>query len=166
MPLKTKQIADKLGVSANTIRNYCTEFAEFLSSGATPGGGAERSYTETDIDLLATIAAWKKRRLTYEEIKEKLEKGEHWFEGIRFPREEAETDALVLIDQYYYSIKPFIQQLMAEREELKRQLREADREIGRLQALLDFGGIPTRDEVDELQRRIEELEGLLREAGL
>lgn len=163
MSFKTKQVADKLGVSPNTIRNYSSEFAEFLSDSASPEWGVERSFTEADLEILAAIAAWKKRGHTYKEIKRKLARGDQFMEDSHIAGDEAENYALAVIDQYRRTIEPVIRQLMADREALQERLMEAQREIGRLQALLDSGGTPIQTEVEDLQRRVEELERLIRE---
>jgi DNA-binding transcriptional MerR regulator len=51
-PLTPQQTAETLSVSAQTLRRWSVQFAEFLSADATPGRGRRRTYTVADLALL------------------------------------------------------------------------------------------------------------------
>ena len=51
-PLTPQQTAETLAVSAQTLRRWSLQFAEFLSADATPGRGRRRQYTVADLALL------------------------------------------------------------------------------------------------------------------
>src|SRR5512138_1169464 len=55
--LSPQQTADMLSVSAQTLRRWAVQFAEFLSQEAAPGRGRRRSYTLKDIDILRRAGA-------------------------------------------------------------------------------------------------------------
>lgn len=50
--LTPQQTAEVLTVSAQTLRRWSVQFAEFLSADATPGRGRRRLYTVEDVALL------------------------------------------------------------------------------------------------------------------
>ncbi len=71
-----KQVAEHLGVSDNTIRKQWTpEFADFISPTANPKRGVVRQYDENDIAVLETIAALRKKYVSYKDIHKELEAG-------------------------------------------------------------------------------------------
>lgn len=161
--MRTSQVANLLGVSDNTIRNYSKEFPEFLSESANPEKYAERYFTDLDVEILGVIVGWKKQGYTYEQIRDKLEKGHHLMEDQRFDRGESNR-ALMIIEQYQRQIdaltnlvieqsKSFERQM----DRLQQQLNEAHQEIGRLKAQLEAGSQPSTSEMSELSALIREL---------
>lgn len=71
--MKTGEVADRLHVAENTIRNWARRFADFLSDeGAGKPAGATREFAEADLYVLATIAELRDKGLTYEQVRSDL----------------------------------------------------------------------------------------------
>jgi DNA repair exonuclease SbcCD ATPase subunit len=88
--LTTKEVAEKLGISPTTVRKWADVFGEFLSTDATPGYRGVRDFTDDDLRLLSAVAFYRKQqRLSFEEILEKLRRGEYPTE----PRSEVQPPA-------------------------------------------------------------------------
>lgn len=47
--------AAQLGISASSLRNWCRDFADLLSDGASPAPGSERKLTDQDIAILLRV---------------------------------------------------------------------------------------------------------------
>lgn len=74
--MKTGEIAERLGVSDNTIRNWSRDYANYLSDqGAGLQPGATREFTQDDVIVLATIAEYRDSGLTHEQISDLLDEG-------------------------------------------------------------------------------------------
>ena len=76
----TKEIADALGVSGQTIRTYTQEFAEHLSDDATPPPGGRRRFTDDDLRTLRAAKSLLDCGLTYEVVRGRLAQGVHTVE--------------------------------------------------------------------------------------
>lgn len=63
-------------ISAETVRNWCDEFTEYLSPTAIPGKGKHRNFTEDDMRVFDLIAQMKGQGLTYEQIHASLNNGQ------------------------------------------------------------------------------------------
>ena len=70
-----KQAAVIIDTSITTIRNWSREFASYLSEGANPESGTERTYSESDIAVFNTISLLRSRRESFKTIHEKLKGG-------------------------------------------------------------------------------------------
>lgn len=102
MPHSTKQVADFIGVSPQTIRQYCDEFGEYLSDSATPPKGETRRFTDSDRDTMYAIRELLASGMTYDAVRSQLERGIHRLEEYQPPPEEAGEEtatALVTVDQ-------------------------------------------------------------------
>ncbi|MBS1253977.1 MAG: hypothetical protein MAG451_03033 [Anaerolineales bacterium] len=90
-------IADRLGVPVESVRNWADTFADFLSQGAVPAAGEIRRFTVDDVELLAAIAYYSiEQQLDAQEIRQKLEAGDYLHEDIpaapaKSPSEEEPT---------------------------------------------------------------------------
>jgi DNA-binding transcriptional MerR regulator len=71
----TPQVADLFQVSPSTIRNWCEEFAPYLSPHAAQPSRA-RSFSEDDLEVLALIAEQKALGKNYADIHGSLSNGE------------------------------------------------------------------------------------------
>ena len=60
--------ARQIGIPANTLRNWCRTYAEFLSPSANPPTGEERRLTLHDIETLRAVAALRANDLPPETI--------------------------------------------------------------------------------------------------
>lgn len=68
------EIANRLGISANTLRLWSNEFADHLSPSAQAsrtesGGAGQRRYTEEDLTTLVRAKVYLSQNKTYEEIR-------------------------------------------------------------------------------------------------
>jgi DNA-binding transcriptional MerR regulator len=166
--MKTMQVANKLGVSDNTIRNYCENFGDFLSESATPDRYAERQFTDLDVEILSVIVTWKKQGLTYGQIREKLERGDQFREGNLLSRGDDTQQAIIVIEQYQRQIDALTNLVLEQSrtferhiDRLQQQLNEAHQEIGRLKAQVEAGSKPSPTEMGELTELIRELRDLI-----
>jgi len=166
--MKTSQVANFLGVSDNTIRNYSKEFSEFLSKSANPDKYAERYFTDLDVEVLGVIVGWKKQGYTYGQIRDKLEKGHHFMADQRIDRGGSNQQALMIIEQYQRQIDVLTNLVMEQSKSLERQidrlqqqLNEAHQEIGKLKAQLEAGLHPSTAEMSELSALIREVRELV-----
>lgn len=67
--MKTKELADWLGVAPSTIRTWASsEFRRYLSDAAQGGDGRTRVFVDIDARLLAFIATLKKEGVSSDEI--------------------------------------------------------------------------------------------------
>jgi len=62
------QAAALAGVSPTSVRNWCAQFAQYLSSSAAPPAGTERMLTPADVATLQQIAQWRQQRMGYDSI--------------------------------------------------------------------------------------------------
>ena len=71
--MKTGEVAKRIGVSENSVRNWANEFGEeFLSKLGRGGNRRTRRFDEEDVLVLATIADRRKIGLTYDNIRDLL----------------------------------------------------------------------------------------------
>lgn len=68
----TKQTADRLKVTTNTIRNWSAIYGDHLSDSAKPKGAGERRFTDLDITILEYIQGLKGEGSREDEIKARL----------------------------------------------------------------------------------------------
>lgn len=66
------QAAALAGVSPTSVRNWCAQFAQYLSPGASPPAGEERLLTAGDVATLQQIAQWRQQRMGYDAIAQGL----------------------------------------------------------------------------------------------
>jgi DNA-binding transcriptional MerR regulator len=51
----TAQVAKRFGVADQTVKNWASEFAQYLSPTATPEAGKRRAFTAEDVAILALV---------------------------------------------------------------------------------------------------------------
>jgi DNA-binding transcriptional MerR regulator len=78
---RSREVAARLGVSATTIRRHSVELAAYLGPSASAayaetGGPTQRRYSDEDLALLAATIAATHHGLTFEEIRNRLDRGE------------------------------------------------------------------------------------------
>jgi len=67
--VRTSEIARRLNVSPNTVRNWTRDYQEFFSESITDrGAGARRRFANRDALVMATIADFRNKGLTKEQI--------------------------------------------------------------------------------------------------
>ena len=67
MELRPADIAKECGVSVGTVRNWCADYAEFLSPGANPNDG-NRLLNERDLEICRYIASLRKEGMSKPQI--------------------------------------------------------------------------------------------------
>lgn len=67
MELRPADIAKECGVSVGTVRNWCADYAEFLSPGANPSDG-NRLLNERDLEICRYIARLRKESMSKPQI--------------------------------------------------------------------------------------------------
>lgn len=93
-----KQVADQLGLSGTTIRNYGRQWSDYLSPSANPEAGQARLYTEGDLAVLTTIAALRENQATTAQVRAALDAGER-LEPVRPPEADRAGDTAGHADQ-------------------------------------------------------------------
>src|SRR5690242_7556523 len=68
----TKQAADKLQVSPNTLRNWSDAYGDHLSESARPGTQPERRFTERDLTVLEYIKQLRGEGMEKDQIRQRL----------------------------------------------------------------------------------------------
>jgi DNA-binding transcriptional MerR regulator len=74
--LNSKQVADIFGFAESTVRNWSSEFAEYLSPTATPGNRKKRDFTPEDLAVFALVSEFKQGKATYDDIHLALKMGQ------------------------------------------------------------------------------------------
>jgi DNA-binding transcriptional MerR regulator len=67
MKFRPADAAKEVGVTVNTIRNWCKDYAKFLSEGAQPGQG-NRVLSERDVEVFKYIAQLRKENMQQPQI--------------------------------------------------------------------------------------------------
>lgn len=133
----TKQVADYISVSPQTIREYCDQFGDHLSDFATPPKGETRRFTEEDKDTLYSIRQMLMTGATYDAVRGMLERGAHRLDEFQPPPEQPEPQpaAMVPVDQVRSWVEP-LHDAVAEWKEIARErqseidsLREENRKL-------------------------------------
>lgn len=66
------QVAERLSVTAPTVRNWSTRYASHLSETANPPTGTERLYTERDVNVLVYVGQCVAEKMRHDDIAHKL----------------------------------------------------------------------------------------------
>lgn len=142
------QVATIFGLSRETIRRYAEEFKSHLSPSANPGSDRARTFTDADLSVFALVASMKHLGKRFDEIHAALVNGQRGD-----PPENAR--AVILSDQPKATalqakvnhlerelsaaldnakhLEGRIEELSRQLESTKRELREAYKEIGRME---------------------------------
>jgi DNA-binding transcriptional MerR regulator len=74
--LRPAEVAERLAISAATLRRWSSRFGEFLElSDGTQDGGSHRRYTENDLATLARVQQLLEQGWTYEQVADRLAHG-------------------------------------------------------------------------------------------
>lgn len=76
MKYTTQSIQAMFGISHQTVKNWCTEFASYLSVSATPPSGRQREFTIEDIRVLALVNEMRNHGALNDEIRAALHNGQ------------------------------------------------------------------------------------------
>ncbi len=143
------QVAQVFKTARETIRNWAIEFENELSPQANPGGGRQRAFSESDLEIIALISEMKGQGKLYADIHAALANGQRG----RVPEEASaivpadtprptQLQARVnFLEAQIAAANESSQRDKAQIELLTRQLEEAqakvdrlNREIGRLES--------------------------------
>jgi DNA-binding transcriptional MerR regulator len=83
--LSVRDIADRIGISRSSVRNYASQLADWLSTGANPAPGGTRRFTEDDLLVMAFARESISEGLTYDQVRKRLLEGVHLVEEVRVP---------------------------------------------------------------------------------
>jgi DNA-binding transcriptional MerR regulator len=72
----TPVIVQMYNIAPQTVRNWATEFADYLSHTANPGEGRTRQFTTEDMTVIDMIVTLKKNGQTFEDIHAALANGQ------------------------------------------------------------------------------------------
>jgi DNA-binding transcriptional MerR regulator len=139
--LSTKDVADAIGRTTATVRQYTREFQEFLSSAATPPEGARRTFAQDDLRVLYAASKLLDAGLQYGEVRQRLRDGAADLQEFQPPEEpEAEEPpttgtAMISVAEFGALVAPLERaaaewrQIAEERAEENRELREEIRRL-------------------------------------
>lgn len=140
-----KHVQTLFSKSAETVRLWTIEFANFLSLDANPTSG-HRRYTDDDLAVVAHIAARKGQGATNEQITAELQNGQ---------RGDPPREALALVVADESSDLEILQETIADlREQVAMANTRADRSEGAIQAVTGVLNEAHRNEVERLERRL------------
>lgn len=133
--MKTTEIAKRLGVSTNTIRNWCKEYATFLSADAkVSGSGTVRHFSDRDALILATISDLRNKGLPHEQISKALAENRlvETLPGAATPEEEHVRRNLALVP--LAQLQRALDQMQVLQGEIERLTHERDRALAAREA--------------------------------
>lgn len=143
----TTEVRQIFKVSRQTVSNWASDFAEYLSPTATPEGGAHRKFTDQDMTVFALVADMRAQGGTSEMIHAALRMGQ---------RGSVNTDlALVPIAQQSMALQARVRQLEGDIDALRLEAARTEGEVRILRAMLDEKEAVIR----ALYREIAKLEG-------
>lgn len=154
MNYTTGQAMTVFGVSRETIRNWSADFGAFLSKTSKPGKGKSRVFSDEDMSVFALIADLRKQGASQESIISNLQSGQRGQPPhvdatalansgqhsqvatlqSALTRLSAEIDRLKPYENQSIELRGQLMEARQQRDEMKRELREAYEEIGRLKA--------------------------------
>lgn len=142
-PADIKELFD---VSHQTVRRWCDEFEQYLSSNATPPAGEMRLFTEEDLKVLALVAQVKNTGGTYEDAHMRLRAGERGEIPDEPPTEQQKQVVMSQLAIQNKQLRGEIESLTRERDAAHEAVKELREETIRLQTRLE-----------EAEKRITEL---------
>lgn len=121
MSKRAGAIASRLGVHADTIRDWSDDFAEFFSSGAQKGTNLRREFDLNDEVVLNTINELRKQGITLEEIRARLRTGER-IEKLPALNEAVAPESAMVIYQKITRLEIQLETALDDVERLREQL--------------------------------------------
>lgn len=133
-PADIKELFD---VSHQTVRRWCDEFEQYLSSSATPPAGEMRLFTDDDLRVLALVAQVKNNGGIYEDAHARLRAGERGEIPDEPPSEQQKQMVMSQLAIQNKELRAEIESLTREREATQAALKEKSEEVIRLQTRLE-----------------------------
>lgn len=131
----TKDITRLFGISAQSVRTYATEFAEYFSPTATPETGSQRNFSEDDLAVFALVVESKRLGKTYAQIHIDLAAGQRGNPPNTSPVTRPDSTMVQLrqdllrLQQEFSKAQTELLRTEGENRLLKEQLREKDEQI-------------------------------------
>lgn len=156
MSYTTKQLYSVFKVSHQTIKNWASEFADYLSPTATPETNKRRVYTDDDVRVFDLVSRLKKEGKVYEEIRGALGAGQRG-DLPDMPHEivaVSNGSALAMAHQHIMQLQAEIEILKGERDRrlaAEGQVMLLERQLERTQDKLD----DMREQVVQLKMKLE-----------
>ena len=171
----SRQVAALFGVALETIRNWGSEFQDYLSPLANPGQGRHRKYSAEDLTVLALVRELKEKGLSYADVHTALRNGERGQPPELAPNQ---VQAIVVSErerrmalevQTLQATVVQLQQRLADAEAAQKEAEELRRKTIILETKLEERQGHHEERVAELSRQLEEarkrIENLLEESG-
>lgn len=143
---KTGDVARRISIHPNTVRNYADKFSEFMSDTAT---SSKRKFTHEDILVLATIAEFRERGQEWHDIETALRNGQRVETVPALPSvaEETARQAMALVP------KTEADRL---RDDLARITRERDNLLIRLENIMSTASQERVETLKHFQEQIDD----------
>ncbi len=154
-------------ITAETVRTWSQEFAEFLSPTANPGKGRNRIFTEKDMQVFSLVSELKARGLTYEDIHAALHNGQIG----ELPPAPATVEAMALEREeqslaiQVERMRDMVALLTQQRDELQTMIQPVKDENIRLQAQLEAAQKRAQEDAEQRRLLTEDIAHLNREIG-
>lgn len=144
-----KHIQRLFNLSPQTVRNYAADFARHLSPRANPGDGKHRAFTQEDVRVFSLIVEMNANKRSSEEIHAALDAGQRGDAPPVAPDDMLELALSPQARELLSTIDDLADRLAAlesrqaskESEELevaRLEIRKLERQIGRLEAMLEI----------------------------
>jgi DNA-binding transcriptional MerR regulator len=137
----TQHVCKTFKVSHQTVKNWCREFAPYLSVTATPKDGKKRVFTTADLEVFALVSEYNRRGFRYDDAHAALKSGQRG----EMPEREGEIiptvppALLTQLREQITSRDAIIHQITTERDKergkveiLEKQLAEKEKKIEEL----------------------------------
>jgi DNA-binding transcriptional MerR regulator len=171
MAYTTHQLAVFYNVTKETVRNWTTEFGEYLSPLTRPGKNKSRQYTTQDAEVMSLVAEMKQRGLSYADIHASLRSGARG-RAPDVPPEELQLIATSdTADQLALQVQQLQHALAATRAQLEQAQRDAAsvsalrEEKTRLETALEYTKAELSTSQEQLQEARAKIEQLSRQLG-
>lgn len=139
----TKAIADRLEVNAQTIRRWCSQYADYLSDNTRNKDALQ--FTDDDLVVLWSIRRWRQLGYSLDDIGDRLAAGQRVSEDMPQTADDSSSEhrAIMIPEAQFTAALAEIRRLEGERERLVIErdkalaLRESERDnlTGRIEAL-------------------------------
>ena len=134
--MKVKEVADRLGLSAQTVRNWSNDFSDRLGPAANPEKGRTRQYSENDLRILAGVKHLKEDGLADEEITEALANQSLDIDQIPIP-EAVATGPQDRALEVGFTIVRFFEDAQEENRRLQERVNELEHQVGFLEGQIE-----------------------------
>lgn len=143
-----RHLQSMFNLSPQSVRTYAAEFKRHLSIHANPGNMKHRAFTEDDVKVMALVADMRKNKVDFEDIHAALAAGERGeappvppdelVELVLSPQARDLLNSLTTLDERITALENSQgTKDAADLETARQEIRRLEREIGRLEALLE-----------------------------